>query len=279
MILLLIMVPYRIEAGFVEIINRNKNLFKSGVTVYSENLYIEAKNGIETSTYLELFDSVYIKYKEINFTAERCFYYTPNEKLFARGDIKIWKNDTIKGDSLIFDRNKEIGTIIGNFIFISDSNTIKGRSGVFHKDTVKVGGSPRFISPRMIIDSDSIIYITEDSTFTFLSNVHFDGIDVNGSGGRLKHFVNKKYSMLSDSPYIFQERDSITGDVIEIDHKNKILNAYSGIAINYAEEGRNIVEGNTVKVYYNENSIDSVVVFQDAWGKFSKYETGIQESR
>ncbi len=279
MIFLLIMVPYKIEAGFVEIVNRNKNLFSDGVKVYSENLYIEAKNGVETSTYLELLDSVYVKYKKIKFNADRLFYYTPYKKLTASGNIKIWKKDTIRGDSLIFDRETETGTIISNLIYISDSIIIYGNSGTFRGDTIRIKGRPRFDSPGMVVDADSLIYLAEDSTFFFRSDVKFEGSEVKGRGGELQHFTNKNQSILFDSPYIFQERDSITGDRIEIDHECKTLRAINGIAINYTEEGRNKIVGETISVYYNEKSIDSVVVLQNARGRFLKYETGIKEPR
>lgn len=279
MIFLLIMTPYRIEAGFVEIINRNKTLFRNGVKVYSEDLYIEALRGSETSNYLELLDSVYVKSKETQIIANRLYYYTPYKKLFAKGDIKIWRKDTIKGDSLVYDRESDTGEMFGNLIYISDSIIIRGNSANFSRDIVRVKGRPRFNSPGMIILSDSIIYFTEDSTFLFLSNVQFEGSEIKGSSEILEHSTNKKHSTLFDSPYIFQELDSITGIRIDIDHRDKTLSALDGIAINYTEEGRNKVEGDTVKVYYNEKSIDSVVVLQGAQGRFIKDETGIEESR
>jgi len=279
MILMLLMVPYEIEAGSVEIVNRNKNIFTDGVKVYSESLYIEADRGVETSTSLELFDNVYVISKKIHFKANRLLYHTPYKKLYAGGDIKIWRQDTLKGDSLIFEREKETGMMFRNLLYISDSITVKGNSGFFHKDTVIVKGKPRFNSPEMTVDSDSIIYYASDSTFIFLGSVFFEGSEVRGSGGKLEHSAQKKHSILSSSPYIFQKRDSITGERIDIYHNSKILNVFKGMTINYTEEGRNKVLGDTVKVYYNEKSIDSVLVLQNAWGEFVKSETGIKESR
>ena len=279
MIFFLIIVPYRIEAGYVEIVNRNKTIFRNGVKVYSEDLYIEALSGSETSSYLELLDSVYVKSNETQFNADILYYHTPYKKLFANGNIKIWRKDTIKGDSLIFDRENETVEMFGNLIYISDTIIVRGNSGNFTKDIIRVKGKSRFNSPRITILSDSIIYFTKDSTFLFLSNVQFEGSEIKGSSEILEHFINKKQSSLFDSPYIFQERDSITGIRIYIDHESKTLKSIEGVAINYTEEGRNKVIGDTVIVYYNENQIDSVIVLQNANGRFVKDETGIKESR
>ena len=276
MILLLIFIPYRIEAGHVEILNRSKNIFSDGVKVYSEDLYIEALNGSESSDSLELFDNVYLKSKDTELKANKIIYHTPSKKLFARGDIRIWKKDTIKGDSLIYYRDKEYGEMIGYVKYISDSITVVGKSGNFTEDTIRIKGRPVFDSPKIKIISDSITYSIKDSCFLFLSNVQFEGSEIEGNAQLLEHYINKKHSILLNSPYIFQKQDSITGIKIEIDHHLNILNALKGTAINYNEDGRNKVMGDTLIVFYNENSIDSVIVFKNSCGRFIKNETGIE---
>jgi lipopolysaccharide export system protein LptA len=276
MILLLIFVPYRIEAGYVEILNKSKTIFSDGVKVYSEDLYIEALSGSETSDFLELFDNVYLKSKDTELTADKIIYYTPSKKLYAKGNIRIWKKDTIKGDSLIYYRDKEYGEMIGYITYISDSITVVGESGNFTEDTIRIKGRPVFNSPKIKVLSDSITYFMEDSCFLFHSNVQFEGSEIEGNGQLLKHYINKKHSILLDSPYIFQKQDSITGIKIEIDHQLKTLNALKGTAINYNKEGRNEVMGDTLIVYYNEESIDSVIVLKNSYGRFIKNETKIE---
>jgi lipopolysaccharide export system protein LptA len=276
MILLLIFIPYRIEAGYVEIINKNKTMFSDGVKVYSENLYIEALSGSESSDSLELYDNVYLKSKDTELKADKIIYYTPTKKLYAKGNIRIWKKDTIKGDSLIYYRDREYGEMFDNVKYISDSITVVGEFGSFTEDTIRIKGRPIFNSPKIKVISDSITYSIEDSCFLFQSNVQFEGSEIEGNGQLLEHYINKKHSILFDSPYIFQKQDSITGIKIEIDHQLKTLNALKGTAINYNEEGRNKVNGDTLIVYYNEESIDSVIVLKNSYGRFIKNETGIE---
>ena len=277
MILLLLMVPYQIEAGYLEVINRNENIFRDGVKVYSEDLYIEGNNGIETSTYLKIEDSVYVKAKEIQVKADRIYYYPLYKKLYAGGNIIIWRNDTLKGDSLIYNRDTRSGRVLGNLRYIADSITVTGNNGFFNRDTIIVEGRPRFSSPSITVDADSLIYCMPDSIFLFLSNVLFEGSGISGGGERLQHQTREKISIILQSPYVLQKKDTIIGDRIDIDHTKNILDSYNGITINYTEKGRNIVKGDTIRVYYNKDSIDSVLVLYNAKGSYIEDETTIKE--
>ncbi|MEA1912231.1 MAG: LptA/OstA family protein [candidate division WOR-3 bacterium] len=279
MILLILMVPYQIQSGTMEIVNRNKNIFKNGVKVYSKNLYIIAENGVETDSSLVLKDSIYVETKDFHFIANNLNYKTPYRILFASGNIKIWRKDTLKGDSLIFYRDSEFGKMFGRILYISDSITIQGESGDFHRDSIVLRGRPKFTSPRITVNSDSAVYFIKDSTYRFLSNVIFESSKISGNSGELKYLENKEKSILLDHPIIIQKRDTITGEKIEVNHKTKILNAFKGRAANYTESGKNVVSGDTVRVYYQEDSIDSVMVLKKSKGRFTENETGSKESR
>lgn len=272
MILLLIFVPYKIEAGSMQILNRNKNIFKDGVEVRSTDLFLQAESGVETENYILLEGNVYLKSKEFYLTANKLKFHTPSKILYAIGKVKIWRKDTITGDSLVFYKEKESGQMIGRLRYVSDSIIVKGNYGRFCRDSLEIEGNPTFTSPSMTVNSNLIKYFLKDSTFLFLSNVNFKGSDISGKGEILRHSTKSKKSTILESPYIFQNSDSITGDKIEIDHEARILEAYKGTAVNNTEEGRNTVSGDTLRIFYSEHSTDSVIVKNNANGRFFKKE-------
>lgn len=272
MILIFLMVPYEIHSGSMEIIDRNKNIFNEGIEVRSEDLYITAGKAVQTDTTLILTDSVFVKSKNFSLSADYLNYKVPYKVLFGSGNIKIWKEDTLKGDSLIFFREKEEGKLIGNLIYVSDSIEIKGTSADFFEDSVVVRGNPEFKSPKIRVKSDYTVYVTRDSTYKFLSNVSFETSKIFGNSGKLIHNGKKEISTLLDEPLILEKKDSITGETILVDHKAKILESLNGKVVTYTEDGRNIVWGDTINVYYDEESIDSVLVKGKSGGSFTKDE-------
>ncbi len=245
MILLLIFVPYKIEAGSMQILNRNKNIYKNGVEVRSTDLFLKAESGVETEDYILLEGGIYLKGRGLRLTSNKLKLHIPSKILYAIGNVRILRDDTI---------------------------TVTGNSGKFSRDLLEIRGKPKFASPLMNVKSDLIKYFVKDSSFLFLSNINFEGSGVSGKGGRLYHSIKSNKSTISESPYIFQNSDSIIGDKIEIDHEARILEAYKGMAINNTEEGRNTVSGDTLRVFYNENSTDSLIVKNNANGRFVKKE-------
>jgi lipopolysaccharide export system protein LptA len=245
MILLLLFVPYDIEAGSMQIVDRDKNVFKDGVEIRSNDLFLKAEGGVEMQDYLVLEGNVFLKSKEFVLTTNKLKFHIPTEILYAIGKVKIVRDDTI--------------TVTGNF-------------GKFSRELAEIKGNPTFTSPSMTANSELIKYFIKDSSFLFLSNVNFKGSGVSGEGGSLHHSIKSSKSTVSESPYIFQEMDSITGDKIEVDHKGGILEVYNGTSINHTEDGRNIVSGDTLRIFYSENLMDSVIVMSNGKGRFAKKE-------
>ncbi len=273
MIFIFLMVPYEIHSGSMEIVDRNKKLFDEGIEVRSENLYITAGKAVQTDTFLILTDSVFVKSKNFSLVADYLNYKIPYKVLFGSGNIRIWREDTLKGDSLIFFREKEEGKLIGNLIFISDSIEVKGKSADFFEDSVVIRGYPEFKSPEIRVISDYTVFVVRDSTYKFLSDVNFETSNIFGNSGKLIHNSKNGISTLLDEPFILEERDSITGEVILVNHKTKIMESLNGRVITYTEDGRNIVWGDTINIYYNEETIDSVLVKGKSRGSFAKNET------
>jgi lipopolysaccharide export system protein LptA len=245
MILLLIFVPYEIEAGSMQIVNKNKNIFKNGVEVRSTDLFLQAESGVETQDYLLLEGGIYLQSRGLRLTSNKLRFHIPSKILYAIGEVKILRDDTI--------------TVTGNY-------------GKFSRDLLEIEGNPTFTSPLMTVKSDLIKYFVKDSSLLFLSNINFEGSGVSGKGEKLYHSIKSNKSTISESPYIFQNSDSITGDKIEIDHKVEVLKVYKGTVINNTEEGRNTVSGDTLRIFYSKNSMDSVIVINNANGKFAKKE-------
>jgi lipopolysaccharide export system protein LptA len=272
MILLFLMVPYEIHSGSMEIVDKNKNIFRDGIEIYSEDLHITAKQAVQTDTYIILKDSVLFKSKKFSLSADYLNYKVPYKIIFGSGNVKIWKDDTLKGDSLVFFREKEEGKLIGNLIFISDSIEIKGKSADFFEDSVVIKGYSEFESPEIRVISDYTVYLVRDSTYKFLSSVNFETSNILGNSGKLIHNCKDEISTLLDKPLILEERDSITGDMIVVDHKTNIMKSLNGKVITYTEDGRNIVWGDTIDIYYNEETIDSVLVKGKSRGSFAKNE-------
>ena len=273
MIFLFFMVPYEIRSGTMEIIDRSKNVFRDGIEVHSENLYITAKEAVQTDTSIILTRDVFVKSENFCLSSDYLNYKVPYKILFGSGNIKIWKDDTLRGDSLIFYREREEGKIIGNLIYTGDSAKIEGQSAYFFEDSVIIDGVPKFKSDKIEISSDYVIYILKDSTYRFLSNVNFESSKVSGNSGLLIHESRKDISTLLNSPLILEERDSIKGDKIIVYHKEETLQALNGQVISYSQNGRNIVWGDTVWVYFSEKNLDSVSVRGKSRGTFIKNET------
>jgi lipopolysaccharide export system protein LptA len=245
MILLLIFVPYKIEAGSMQIVDRNKNIFKNGVEVRSPDLFLQAESGVETQNYLLLEGGIYLQSREFRLTADMLKFDTQSKILYAMGKVKIWLEDTI---------------------------LVTGNSGKFSRDLLEIEGNPTFTSPSMTVSSDLIKYSVKDSSLLFLSDVNFNGSGVSGKGESLHHSIKSNKSTISESPYIFQKMDSITGDKIVVDHNVRVLEVYNGTTINNTENGRNIVSGGTLRIFYSENSMDSVIVMSNANGRFVQKE-------
>ncbi len=272
MILLLLFVPYDIEAGSMQIVDRNKNIFRDGVQVRSTDLFLKAETGIEMRDYLLLEGGVYLQSGIFRLTSRKLKFHVPSKTLYAMGKVKIWDRDTIRGDSLIFYRERESGKMFGHLRYVSDTITVTGNYGKFSRDSLEVRGNPTFISPSMTVSSGLIKFSVKDSSFLFLSNVTFNGTGISGRAERLHHSIRTNRSTISESPYILQERDSITGDKIEVDHSLKVAEVYKGTSINHTEEGRNTVSGDTLRIFYSGNTMDSVVVISNANGIFAKKE-------
>lgn len=278
MIFLFFMVPYEIRSGTMEIVDRSKNVFKEGIEVSSEDLNIKAGEAVQTDTSIEFRDEVYLQSKKFSLSADFLNYKVPYKVLFGSGNIKIWRNDTLKGDSLIFYREKEEGKLLGNLIYVSDSIEIVGESADFSEDSVIVRGKPKFKSNRIEVKSDYTIYNLKDSTYKFLSDVSFESEQISGSSGKLIYDSKKDISTFLEIPLILEEKDSIKGDKIVVYHKEKTLEALNGQVVTYSETGRNIVWGDTVLVYYDEENLDSVTVRGKSRGTFIKNETDGRES-
>lgn len=273
MIFLFFMVPYEIHSGTMEIIDRSKNIFRDGIEVHSENLHITAKEAVQTDTSIILMRDVFVESGNFYLSSDYLNYKVPYKVLFGSGNIKIWKDDTLKGDSLIFYREKEEGEIIGNLIYTGDSAEIKGQSAYFFEDSVIIKGNPKFKSNKIQVSSDFVIYTLKDSTYKFLSNVSFESSKVSGNSGRLIHESRKEVSTFLDFPLIIEETDSIKGEKIIVYHGEETLQALSGQVISYSQNGRNIVWGDTVWVYYSEKNLDSISVRGKSRGTFIKNET------
>ena len=272
MILLLLFVPYEIEAGSMQIVDRNKNIFRDGVEVRSPNLFLKAETGIEMRDYLVMEGNVRLQSGTFRLKSRKLKYYVPSKTLYAMGRVEIWNRGNITGDSLIFYQRSESGKMFGNLRYVADTITVTGGYGKFSRDSLEVRGNPRFISPSMTVSSKLIKFAVKDSSFLFLSNVTFDGSGVSGKAERLQHSIKTNISTISESPYILQKTDSITGDKIEVDHRRKILEVYKGLSISNTAEGRNIVSGDTLKIFYSKNTMDSVIVVSNANGRFNKKE-------
>jgi len=272
-IFLLLMVPYEIYSGSMEIIDRNKKIFKDIVEVHSENFHLIAEEATQTDTTVIFKGNIGVKTKNFSLTADYLNYKVPIEVIFGSGNIKIWREDTLKGDSLVFFRDKEEGKLIGNLIFVSDSVQIKGGSADFSEDSVIIKGKPQFESPEIKVISDYTIYIIKDSTYKFLSKVNFETSNIFGNCGKLIHDIKNETSLLLGAPFILEDKDSIMGDSILVEHETKVMKSLNGEVITYREDGRNIVWGDTIDVYYNKESIDSVFVKGKSRGSFAKNET------
>jgi lipopolysaccharide export system protein LptA len=272
MIFLFFLVPYEIHSGSMEIIDRNKNLFKDGIEIRSEDILITAREAVQTDTSVILKRNVFVKSRKFSLSADYLNYKVPYKILFGSGNIKIWKDDTLKGDSLIFYREKEEGEIIGNLVYTSDSVEIKGQSADFFEDSIIVKGKPKFKSNKIEVESDCTIYTLKDSTYKFLSDVYFKSSKISGSSGKLIYDSRKGVSTFLESPLILEESDSIKGKEIIVYHEKKTLEALNGQVITYTETGRNIVWGDTVWVYYNDENLDSVSVRGKSRGTFIKNE-------
>lgn len=270
MIFIFLMVPYEIHSGSMEIVDRNKNVFKNGIEISSEDMHITAKEAEQTDTSIILKDGVRVRSKKFSLSADYLNYKVPYKVIFGSGNVKIWKEDTLKGDSLIFFREKEEGKLIGNLRFVSDSIEIKGKSGDFFEDSVIIRGNPEFKSPRIRVTSDYTIYVVRDSTYKFFHNVNFETSNISGNSGKLIHNGRNETSTLFDKPLILEKEDSVTGETIIVNHKSETMESLSGKVITYTEDGRNIVWGDTINIYYNEESIDSVLVKGKSRGNFVK---------
>jgi lipopolysaccharide export system protein LptA len=266
------MVPYEINSGSMEIIDRSKNLFKNGIEIRSEGLLITAKEAVQTDTSVILKRDVFVKSRKFSLSADYLNYKVPYKTLFGSGNIKIWKDDTLRGDSLIFYREKEEGKIIGNLVYTSDSVEIKGGSANFFEDSIIVRGKPKFKSNKIEVESDFTVYTLKDSTYKFLSDVYFKSSRISGSSGKLIYDSRKGVSTFFESPLILEESDSIKGKEIIVYHKKKTLETLSGQVITYTETGRNVVWGDTIWVYYNDENLDSVSVRGKSRGTFIKNE-------
>jgi lipopolysaccharide export system protein LptA len=278
MIFLFFMVPYEIRSGSMEIVDRSKNIFKEGVEVYSEGLKIKAQEAFQTDTSIVLKREVYVESKNFSLSADYLNYKIPYKVLFGSGNIKIWKDDTLRGDSLIFYREKEQGEVIGNLIYTGDSAEIKGQSAYFFEDSIIVSGKPKFKSHEIEIESDYTIYTLKDSTYKFLSDVYFESSKISGTSGKLIYDSRNEMSTFFEDPLIMEEKDSIKGEEIVVYHQKKMLKALDGQVITYSETGRNIVWGDTVLVYYNEEKLDSVSVKGKSRGTFIKNEIESRKS-
>ena len=272
MILLLLMVPYEIYSGSMEIVDRNKQIFKDTVEVHAEDFHLIAEEALQTDTAVFFRGNVGVKTKNFSLMADRLNYKIPDGLIFGSGNIKIWREDTLKGDSMVFFRDKEEGELIGNLFFISDSVRIKGESGDFSEDSVIIRGNPRFESPQINVRSDYAIYVTKDSIYKFLSNVNFEASNIFGNCGKLIHNIENQTSLLLDAPFILEDRDSIMGDSILVEHKSKHMKSFNGKVITYSEDGKNIVWGDTINIFYNMESLDSVFVKGKSRGNFVKNE-------
>ncbi|MEJ2568406.1 MAG: hypothetical protein P8Z50_05990 [candidate division WOR-3 bacterium] len=84
--------------------------------------------------------------------------------------------------------------------------------------------------------------------------------------------IRDQTSLLLDAPFILEDKDSIMGDSIIVEHKPKVMKSLNGKVITYSEDGRNIVLGDTIDIFYNKESIDSVFVRGKSRGSFVKNE-------
>ncbi|MEJ2568404.1 MAG: hypothetical protein P8Z50_05980, partial [candidate division WOR-3 bacterium] len=90
MILIFLMIPYEIYSGSMEIIDRNKKIFKDTVEVHSEDFHLIAEEAIQTDTSVIFKGNVEVKTKNFSLVANYLNYKISTGVIFGSDNIKIW---------------------------------------------------------------------------------------------------------------------------------------------------------------------------------------------
>jgi lipopolysaccharide transport protein LptA len=209
------------------------------------------------------------------------WYNTETEKsLFTKGATIFSKKNTIRADSLLYDRNASIGRAFGHIRMIDSMEkvVIYGDKGIHYRNGnfTTISGFP--LAKKAMEGEDSLWLVAD--TFNYYSSdslrllAAFRGasimtLDMKGVCDSLIYNVTDSVINMYYKPVLWTEENEISGEYIQIHLRKNQINQMdifdNGWIVQEEAPGHyNQIHGDTLYNYFVNNKLDNVLVYPNA---------------
>jgi len=204
------------------------------------------------------------------------WYNTKTEKAqFSKEATIISGSNTIKADSLLYDKKKGEGRGIGNIVLTDTVEKIQvyGQRGLYYEQKKETWITHSPMAQKMDTDDTFFIladtfYYLNDSNHRMMKAFHHTSIlqkDLIGHCDSLLYNFKDSQINLYQNPILWNENNQITGDTMFILLRNKkiyqlIVNENAFIASQVKPNYYNQISGDNMVNYFNDNKLSQVLV-------------------
>jgi len=287
-VLFLLLAPYTIEAGRMDIINGEIKEFSGGVKVKAGDFLLFGDKGKVHGDTAWITGNLKIIDSERIITGGRGYYNKAKKIGYISVGVEMeYKNQQLKCDSLMYNRKKNFVKLTNNVRLSQKKSFISCDRGIydFSKKKMKFLGNPTFLNKgkdTLSIASDTIFYGVKDSVFTFIKNVQIKSGKTSGNAKSLKFHQKKNIAMLTGNPVIFSATDTLTGDSIYLYSSDEGIDSVfcvvsktfsknkDGITRLQSDNGKIIFMDGKPQKFYFEGSVKGIFVKNEIKSKESK---------
>ena len=288
MILFVLLAPYTVEAGRMDIINGEIKEFSEGVKVKAGDFVLYGDKGKIHGDSAWIMGHLKILDKDRIITGKRGYYNKQDKIGYISLNVEMnYKSERLRCDSLIYNKKMNSVELIKNVKLAEDKSLISCETGIynFQEKKMKFSGKPVFLNQTkdtLRVVADTILYSTQDSVFIFLWNVHIKSGKTSGNADKLKFYQKKNIAMLKGNPIIFTSTDTLGGDSIYLYSSDTGIDSVLSIGsktFSKGKDGLNRLESDIGKVVFAKDKPQDFYFEGNVKGIFVKNETDSTKSK
>lgn len=261
--------------------SRSKEFYFKDSVVLVNPEYVMKSDTLQYNTFTKVavfHGPTYITSEENTIFCRYGWYDTKNNtSQFSKGAWIAGKENKLVADSMLYNRNTEVGRAFNNITLIDTAEKIKirGEYGIYNRNERKtwITGNPLAIKylddDSLFLKADTLIDERDTNNVRKLSAFHNTKIhksDMQGVSDSLVYSFTDSTIAMFGLPILWTENNQITGDTITIYRKNGELNKMDAMnnAFIASEEkpGKyNQISGRDMTSMFEDNKLKTVMVY------------------
>lgn len=260
--------------------SRSKEFFFKDSVVLVNPEYTMKSDTLQYNTFNKIatfHGPTYITSEENTIFCRYGWYDTKNNlSQFSKGAWIQGKENKLIADSMVYNRNTEVGQAFNNIVLIDTNEKIRiqGHYGIYHRRERKtwVSGEPLAIKyiddDSLFLKADTLLDERDSSDVRKLSAFHNTKIhksDMQGVSDSLVYSFTDSTIDMFGLPILWTENNQITGDTITIIRKDGVLHSLKNrnnafIASEEVPGKYNQISGKSMISYFADNKLKRVFV-------------------